>query len=134
MAVTKAKTTASRKKKSARKNVGLGIVYILSTFNNTHVSMTDSEGNVLAWETSGSRGFKGAKKSTPFAAGQVAQSVLEKIKPMGITHVEVRVSGIGTGRDAALRAFTTSGMTIHTIRDITPLPHNGCRPSKARRV
>lgn len=96
--------------------------------------MTDSSGNVLAWQTAGSSGFKGARKSTPYAATQVAHAVLEKIKPMGITHVEIRVSGIGTGRDAALRAFTTSGMTIHTIRDLTPLPHNGCRPPKARRV
>lgn len=133
-ATTKAKPTTSRKKKSTRKNVGLGIAYIQSTFNNTHVSMTDSAGNVLAWQTSGAIGFKGARKSTPYASTQVAQSILEKIKPMGITHIEVRVSGIGTGRDAALRAFTTSGMTIHTIRDITPLPHNGCRPRKARRV
>lgn len=132
---TKAKTPTTRvKKKSAHKNVGLGVVYILSTFNNTQVTMTDSQGNVLAWQTAGASGFKGARKSTPYAATQVSQSVLEKIKSMGITHVEVRVSGIGTGRDAALRAFTTSGMTIHTIRDITPLPHNGCRAPKARRV
>lgn len=96
--------------------------------------MTDSAGNVLAWQTSGANGFKGARKSTPYAATQVAQTILERIKPMGITHVEVRVSGVGGGRDAALRAFTTSGMTIHTIRDLTPLPHNGCRPRKARRV
>lgn len=128
------KQAATKKKKATRKNVGLGIVYILSTFNNTHVTMTDSAGNVLAWQTSGANGFKGARKSTPYAATQVAQTILERIKPMGITHVEVRVSGVGSGRDAALRAFTTSGMTIHTIRDLTPLPHNGCRPSKARRV
>jgi small subunit ribosomal protein S11 len=128
------KKTASRKKKSVRKNVGLGVLYILSSFNNTQVSMTDSVGNVLAWSTAGSAGFKGARKSTPFAATQVANSVLEKIKPMGITSIEIRASGIGTGRDAALRAFATSGMTIHTVRDITPLPHNGCRPRKARRV
>ena len=131
---TKAKPGVSRKKKALRKNVGLGIVYILSSFNNTQVSMTDSVGNVLAWQTAGSSGFKGPRKSTPYAATQVSQAILEKIKPMGITHVEIRVSGIGTGRDAALRAFTTSGMTIHTIRDLTPLPHNGCRPPKARRV
>lgn len=128
------KKTTSRKKKAVRKNVGLGVVYILSSFNNTQVSMTDSTGNVLAWSTAGSVGFKGARKSTPYAATQVATSVLEKIKPMGITHIEIRAAGIGTGRDAALRAFATSGMTIHTVRDITPLPHNGCRPRKARRV
>jgi small subunit ribosomal protein S11 len=132
MAATK--STTSKRKKAVRKNVGLGIVYILSSFNNTHVSMTDSAGNVLAWQTAGASGFKGARKSTPYAATQVTMAMLEKIKPMGITHVEVRVSGIGSGRDAALRALTTSGMTIHTIRDLTPLPHNGCRPSKARRV
>ncbi len=134
MATTTSAKQASRKKKAVRKNVGLGVVYITATFNNTHVSMTDSAGNVLAWQTSGASGFKGARKSTPYAATQVATSILEKIKPMGITHVEVRVAGVGSGRDAALRAFTSSGMTIHTIRDLTPLPHNGCRPPKARRV
>jgi small subunit ribosomal protein S11 len=133
MAESKAKT-AVRKRKAVRKNVGLGVVYVLSSFNNTQVSMTDSAGNVLAWGTAGSNGFKGARKSTPYAATQVATSVLEKIKPMGVTHVEIRVSGIGAGRDAALRAFATSGLTVHTVRDITPLPHNGCRPRKARRV
>lgn len=134
MAESKAKSTATRKRKAVRKNVGLGVVYVLSSFNNTQVSMTDSTGNVLAWGTAGSNGFKGARKSTPYAATQVATNVLEKIKPMGITHVEIRVSGIGAGRDAALRAFATSGLTVHTVRDITPLPHNGCRPRKARRV
>lgn len=129
-----AKKTASRKRKAARKNVGLGVLYVLSSFNNTQVSMTDSAGNVLAWSTAGASGFKGARKSTPYAATQVTNSVLEKIRPMGITHVEVRVSGVGAGRDAALRALATSGLTIHTVRDITPLPHNGCRPRKARRV
>lgn len=128
------KKVASRKRKAVRKNVGLGVVYILSSFNNTQVSMTDSAGNVLAWSTAGSSGFKGARKSTPFAATQVTNAVLEKIKPMGITHVEIRVSGVGAGRDAALRALATSGLTVHTVRDITPLPHNGCRPRKARRV
>lgn len=134
MAEAKAKNSATRKRKAVRKNVGLGVVYVLSSFNNTQVSMTDSTGNVLAWGTAGSNGFKGARKSTPYAATQVATNVLEKIKPMGITHVEIRVSGIGAGRDAALRAFATSGLTVHTVRDITPLPHNGCRPRKARRV
>lgn len=131
---TPTKQQSSKKKKAVRKNVGLGIAFVTSTFNNTHVTITDSVGNVLAWQTSGVSGFKGSRKSTPFAATQVTVAVLERIKPMGITHIEVRVSGVGTGRDAALRALTTSGMTIHTIRDITPLPHNGCRPSKARRV
>lgn len=134
MATASKAKAASRKKKAVRKNVGLGVVYILSSFNNTHISITDSTGNVLAWSTSGSSGFKGARKSTPYAATQVAQAVIEKVKPMGLTSIEVKVSGIGTGRDAALRAFTTSGMTIHTVRDITPNPHNGCRPPKARRV
>lgn len=134
MAESKANKATARKKKAVRKNVGLGVLYILSSFNNTQVSMTDSTGNVLAWATSGSSGFKGARKSTPYAATQVANSVLEKIKPMGITSIEIRASGIGSGRDAALRAFASSGMTIHTVRDTTPLPHNGCRPKKARRV
>lgn len=134
MAAPKTKQAVTKKKKAVRKNVGLGMAYVTSTFNNTHVSITDSAGNVLAWQTSGVNGFKGARKSTPYAATQVTQAVLEKIKPMGITHIEVRVSGVGPGRDAALRALSASGMTIHTIRDVTPIPHNGCRPSKARRV
>ena len=134
MAETKAKATSNRKKKAVRKNVGLGVIYILSTFNNTQISITDSTGNVLAWGSAGAQGFKGARKSTPYAATQIANNVLEKIKPMGITHAEVRVSGIGSGREAALRAFATSGINIHTVRDTTPLPHNGCRPRKARRV
>jgi len=134
MAESTKKAGARTKRKAVRKNVGLGVVYILSSFNNTQVSMTDSTGNVLAWASDGSSGFKGARKSTPYAATQVTNNVLEKIRPMGITHVEVRVSGIGAGRDAALRAFATSGLTVHTVRDITPLPHNGCRPPKARRV
>jgi small subunit ribosomal protein S11 len=128
------KKVVTRKKKAVRKNVGLGVVHVLSSFNNTQVTMTDSTGNVLAWGTAGAQGFKGARKSTPFAATQVTNAVLEKIKPMGISGVEVRVSGIGTGRDAALRAISASGIAIHTIRDITPVPHNGCRPKKARRV
>ncbi len=134
MADIKAKKTVVRKKKAVRKNVGLGVVYILSSFNNTQITVTDSSGNVLAWGTAGAQGFKGARKSTPYAATQVATTVLEKIKPMGLTHVEIRISGIGSGREAALRAFATSGMNVHTVRDTTPLPHNGCRPPKARRV
>jgi small subunit ribosomal protein S11 len=128
------RTASTRRKKAVRKNVGLGVVIINSTFNNTQVAVTDSAGNVLAWATAGSSGFKGARKSTPYAAAQVASQVLEKTKPMGITHVEVRVSGVGSGRDAALRALANSGLTVHTIRDVTPIPHNGCRPRKARRV
>jgi len=134
MAATQSKQSSSRKKKNVRKNVGLGVAYITATFNNTHICMTDSAGNVLAWQTAGASGFKGARKSTPYAATQVTTAVLERIKPMGITHIEVRVSGVGTGRDAALRALTTSGMTIHTIRDLTPIPNNGCRAPKARSV
>jgi len=135
MAESKPKKAAVvKKRKSTRKNVGLGVVYILSSFNNTQVSITDSIGNVLAWSTAGSCGFKGARKSTPYAATQVTNSVLEKIKPMGITHVEVRVSGIGAGRDASLRAVSASPLTVHIIKDITPLAHNGCRPRKARRA
>jgi small subunit ribosomal protein S11 len=134
MADPKKQSAAAKKRKSIRKNVGLGVVHILSSFNNTQVTMTDSSGNVLAWSTAGSSGFKGARKSTPYAATQVTNAVIEKIRPMGVTNVEVRVSGVGAGRDAALRALSASGMTVHTIRDITPLPHNGCRPKKARRV
>jgi small subunit ribosomal protein S11 len=134
MADPKAKKAVARKKKVVRKNVGAGIVHILSSFNNTQVTVSDAAGNVLAWSSAGAQGFKGARKSTPYAATQIANTVLEKIKPMGISNVELRVSGIGSGREAALRAFATSGMNVHTVRDITPLPHNGCRPPKARRV
>lgn len=134
MADPKKSKVVTKKRKAARKNVGLGVVYVLSSFNNTQVTMTDSTGGVLAWSSAGSCGFKGARKSTPYAATQITNNVLEKIRPMGITHVEIRVSGVGPGRDAALRAFATSGLTVHTVRDITPLPHNGCRPRKARRV
>lgn len=128
------KKTVTRRKKAVRKNVGLGVVHVLSTFNNTQITMSDSAGNVLAWGTAGAMGFKGARKSTPYAATQVTNAVLEKVKPMGLTSVEIRVSGIGTGRDAALRAISASGLSIHAINDITPMPHNGCRPKKARRV
>jgi small subunit ribosomal protein S11 len=128
------KKSTTRRKKAVRKNVGLSVVHILSSFNNTQVTVTDSVGNVLAWGTAGAQGFKGARKSTPYAATQVTTNVLEKVKPMGITAFEIKVSGIGTGRDAALRAFSASGVPINTIIDVTPLPHNGCRPKKARRV
>jgi small subunit ribosomal protein S11 len=128
------KKTTTRRKKAVRKNVGLGVMHVLSSFNNTQVTISDAIGNVLAWGTAGAMGFKGSRKSTPYAATQVTNTVLEKVKPMGITGIEVRVSGVGTGRDAALRALAASGISIHTVRDITPLPHNGCRPKKARRV
>jgi small subunit ribosomal protein S11 len=128
------KKSTARRKKAVRKNVGLSVVHILSSFNNTQITVADNAGNVLAWGTAGAQGFKGARKSTPYAATQVTNTVLEKVKPMGITAFEVLVSGIGTGRDAALRALSASGITINTIRDVTPLPHNGCRPKKARRV
>lgn len=128
------KKTVVRRKKAVRKNVGLGVAHVLSSFNNTQITMTDSTGNVLAWGTAGTMGFKGARKSTPFAATQVTNAVLEKIKPMGLSGLEVRISGVGTGRDAALRAISASGIAISAIRDVTPMPHNGCRPKKARRV
>jgi small subunit ribosomal protein S11 len=132
--MAESKKVTGRRKKSIRKNVGLAVAHVLSSFNNTQITLADSTGNVLAWGTAGAMGFKGARKSTPYAATQVTNAVLEKIKPMGITGIEVQVSGIGTGRDAAMRALAASGISIHTVRDVTPFPHNGCRPKKARRV
>jgi len=111
-----------------------GQIYISSSYNNTLISLTDLRGNVLAWTSAGSIGFKGTKKSTPFAASKVAGILVEKAKRLGVTKVKVLVKGIGSGRSSALRSLATQGLDITAIEDITPIPHNGCRPPKARRV
>ena len=125
---------AKVKKKKVRRNVNKGVVYIKATFNNTIVTMTDAAGDVLCWATAGTVGFKGSRKSTPFAAQRAAEIVAEKASKVGVREVEVRVKGPGAGRESAITGLQASGMAIRSIADITPLPHNGCRPPKRRRV
>lgn len=117
-----------------RRNLTKGQIHIKSTYNNTMVTLTDVNGGVIAWSSAGSLGFKGAKKATPFAATNIVNSLLEKTKKVGLKEVEVFVKGIGSGRDSAIRAVAANGLVISSISDITPIPHNGCRPPKPRRV
>jgi small subunit ribosomal protein S11 len=121
-------------KKKEKKNIGIGNVYIQSTFNNTIVSITDRIGNVVCWASSGTVGFKGTKKGTPFAAQQAAQQAAKVASDCGVREVSVYVNGPGSGRESAIRALQASGMDIKLIKDTTPIPHNGCRPPKKRRV
>lgn len=127
------KATKIIKAKGA-KNIASGIANILATFNNTHVSITDAQGNVLGWSTAGRVGFKGSRKSTAFAAQQAAQDAARQAMSHGMREVEVRVNGPGSGRESAIRALQAIGMEITAIKDVTPIPHNGCRPRKKRRV
>lgn len=120
--------------KKEKKNIETGIAYIQSTFNNTIVTITDPKGNVIAWSSAGTQGFKGSRKSTPFAAQMAAQDAAKKAMEHGMKTVAVYVKGPGSGREAALRALQAAGLSINLIRDITPIPHNGCRPPKRRRV
>ncbi|MBN1421741.1 MAG: 30S ribosomal protein S11 [Planctomycetes bacterium] len=124
----------AKQKKKARKNVAKGIVHIKATFNNTIITITDRNGQVLCWDTAGTIGYKGSRKSTPFAAQRAAERAAQKAKKMGVKEVDIRVRGPGAGRESAIRAIQTSGLDIKTIEDVTPLPHNGCRPRKRRRV
>ena len=126
-----AKSVGSVSKKHA---VRKGQAHIEATYNNTRITITDDSGNVLAWSSAGSLGFKGAKKSTPYAAAKVAETVVEKIRKTGLQDVVVYVKGIGSGREAAARGLANCGLNIVSIADITPIPHNGCRPKKPRRV
>ena len=121
-------------KKKERKNIPSGIIHIQSTFNNTIVTAADREGNTIAWSSAGACGFKGAKKGTPFAAQQAAQNVAKKIVDHGMRSVEVEVSGPGSGRETAIRALQSAGLRVTLLRDVTPIPHNGCRAPKRRRV
>ena len=121
-------------KKKERKHVPFGIVHIQASFNNTLVTITDPNGNVLSWKSSGSLGFRGSRKGTPFAAQQAASGAANMARDHGVRTVEVRVSGPGSGRESAIRALAASGIEVRTIRDTTPMPHNGCRPPKRRRV
>ena len=123
-----------RTKKREKKSIPTGIVHIQSTFNNTIVTITDPGGNVVAWSSPGVQGFKGSRKSTPFAATVAAEEVAKKAMDSGVNTVTVHIKGPGSGREAALRSLQASGLKVNFIRDVTPIPHNGCRPSKKRRV
>lgn len=122
------------KKKKTVKLVPHARAYVQATFNNTIVTVADQNGDVLSWSSAGSVGFKGPKKATPYAAGQVVKKVVEATKPYGVKEVSVLVKGIGGGREGAIRAFNTQGINVLSIKDVTPIPHNGCRPPKRRRV
>lgn len=122
------------RKKIERKNIPTGIAHIQATFNNTIVTITDVSGNVISWSTSGAKGFKGSRKSTPFAAQVAAEDAAKKAQEHGLRSVEVWVKGPGSGRESALRALQATGLNITLIKDVTPIPHNGCRPPKRRRV
>src|SRR5262245_26898473 len=135
MAKAPAKTAKKKAfKKRERKNVPVGYVYVQASFNNTIITITDQTGNVIAWSSSGSLGFRGSRKGTPFAAQQASLTAATKAKEMGLRTVEVRVAGPGAGRESAVRALATAGIDVRLIKDVTPIPHNGCRPPKRRRV
>jgi small subunit ribosomal protein S11 len=121
-------------KKKARRSVSRGIAHIKATFNNTMITITDTAGETLAWASAGTVGFKGTRKSTPFAAQRAAETVAQAAKKFGLTEVEIRVKGPGSGRESAITALQAAGLRIQSIEDVTPLPHNGCRPPKKRRV
>ncbi|HLA27063.1 MAG TPA: 30S ribosomal protein S11 [Syntrophales bacterium] len=129
-----AKTARKTGKKKEKKNITEGIAHIQSTFNNTIVTITDFSGNVIAWASAGTEGFKGSRKSTPFAAQMAAENAVKKAKEHGLRNVQVYVKGPGAGRESALRSLQLAGLKISLIRDVTPIPHNGCRPPKRRRV
>ena len=124
----------TRVRKRERKNITSGIAHVNSTFNNTMITITDVQGNTIAWSSAGAMGFKGSRKSTPYAAQMAAETAARKAQDHGMRTLEVEVSGPGSGRESALRALQAAGFTITTIRDVTPIPHNGCRPRKRRRV
>ncbi|MEA5115493.1 MAG: 30S ribosomal protein S11 [Geobacteraceae bacterium] len=122
------------RKKKEKKHIPNGVAHIQATFNNTMITISDQNGNVLAWSSSGSKGFKGSRKSTPFAAQIAAEDAAKKAQEHGVRNIEVYVKGPGSGRESALRALQAAGFAISFIRDVTPIPHNGCRPPKRRRV
>ena len=124
----------SKTRKREKKNVPFGQAYVSSTFNNTTITLTDPSGAVLSWASGGTVGFKGSRKSTPYAAGLAAENAARKAMEHGLRQVEVQVKGPGSGREAAIRALQTSGLQVTSIRDVTPMPHNGCRAPKRRRV
>jgi small subunit ribosomal protein S11 len=129
-----AKVVKTKTKKKEKKNIASGIVHIQATFNNTIVTITDKQGNTLSWSSAGSLDFRGAKKSTPFAAQITAENAARKAMEHGLREVDVYVKGPGSGRESAIRTLQVVGLKINMIRDVTPIPHNGCRPRKRRRV
>jgi small subunit ribosomal protein S11 len=129
-----AKAVRKVRKKKEKKNVPIGVVHIQATFSNTIVTVTDPEGNALVWSSAGVMGFKGSRKSTPYAAQTAVEDAAKKVKEYGMHTVQVYIKGPGNSRESALRAFQNSGLSVTLIRDVTPIPHNGCRPPKRRRV
>lgn len=125
---------AGRVKRREKKNISSGVAHVNSTFNNTMITITDAQGNAISWSSAGMQGFKGSRKSTPFAAQMAAEDAAKKAQEHGMKSLEVEVTGPGSGRESALRALQAAGFTITSIRDVTPIPHNGCRPKKRRRV
>lgn len=124
----------TRPRRRERKNIVSGVAHVNATFNNTMITISDAQGNAIAWSSAGSQGFKGSRKSTPYAAQMAAEDVGKKAQEHGMQTLEVQVTGPGSGRESALRALQAVGFTITSIRDVTPIPHNGCRPRKRRRV
>jgi small subunit ribosomal protein S11 len=129
-----AKATSQKPRRRERKNIASGVAHICATFNNTMITITDVQGNAIAWSSAGSQGFKGSRKSTPYAAQVAGESAGRKAMEHGMNTLEVQVRGPGSGRESALRALQAVGFTITAIRDVSPIPHNGCRPRKRRRV
>jgi small subunit ribosomal protein S11 len=129
-----AKDTGTRLRRRERKNISSGVAHVSASFNNTMITITDAQGNAIAWSSAGAQGFKGSRKSTPFAAQVAAENAGKKAMEHGMKVLEIEVKGPGSGRELALRALQAVGFTITSIRDVTPIPHNGCRPRKRRRV
>src|SRR5271167_2114213 len=132
--MAKAAAAAPRPRRRERKNISSGVAHVNASFNNTMITITDAQGNVIAWSSSGSKGFKGSRKSTPYAAQVAAEDAGRKAQEHGMRTLEIEVKGPGAGRESALRALQAVGFAITAIRDVTPIPHNGCRPRKRRRV
>jgi small subunit ribosomal protein S11 len=128
------KPATARPRRKERKNITSGVAHVNASFNNTMITITDAQGNSIAWASSGSSGFKGSRKSTPYAAQMAADSAAKKAMEHGVKTLEVEVKGPGSGRESALRALQAAGFTITSIKDVTPIPHNGCRPRKRRRI
>lgn len=131
---TTASAAAAKQRRKVRRNVTLGVAHIKATFNNTTVTITDTKGDTLCWASAGTCGFKGSRKSTPFAGQCAAQQAAEKATKFGLKEVDVKVKGPGSGRESAITALQAAGLSVKSIEDVTPLPHNGCRPPKRRRV
>ena len=132
--MAKQTTQTTRVRRRERKNITSGIAHVSATFNNTQITISDVQGNAISWSSAGSQGFKGSRKSTPYAAQMAAEDAGRKAQEHGMKTLEVRVKGPGSGRESALRALSSIGFAITAIRDVTPIPHNGCRPPKRRRV